>query len=170
MYVPLIHSGWGERAVSRRQPQEAVASEEPAPAELARMYASGRSIRALALATGRSYGHVYRTLKEAGVDLRGHQPHGAERPAHTDRIGLRASAEQSDIIREAAAIEGKTVSAFMLETATSRARDVIADHRDLVLSEAALEVFYTELEKPAHAVPELVELFRRPRVIPQATP
>jgi uncharacterized protein (DUF1778 family) len=145
-------------------------SEEPGPAEMARLYASGKSIRAVALATGRSYGYVHRALKEAGVDLRGHQHHGPERQAHTDRIGLRASAEQTDIIREAAAIEGKTVSAFLLETGASHAREVIADHRDLVLSAEALEVFYTELEKPAHAVPELVDLFRRPQVIPQATP
>ena len=40
----------------------------------------------------------------------------------SDRLGVRASPEQADLIREAAALEGKTVSAFMMDTVTSRAR------------------------------------------------
>lgn len=40
-------------------------------AELERLYRSGESIRALAAATGRSYGAVHRILIERGVQLRG---------------------------------------------------------------------------------------------------
>jgi len=39
--------------------------------ELKRKYEKGASIRALAEATGRSYGFVYRVLSESGVTLRG---------------------------------------------------------------------------------------------------
>ncbi|MFF3698970.1 helix-turn-helix domain-containing protein [Streptomyces sp. NPDC002221] len=39
--------------------------------ELAKAYASGQSIRAIAVDTGRSYGFVHRLLTEAGVTLRG---------------------------------------------------------------------------------------------------
>jgi hypothetical protein len=42
-------------------------------------YDSGESIRALAAATGRSYGFVHRLLTETGVKLRGRG--GATRPA-----------------------------------------------------------------------------------------
>jgi hypothetical protein len=39
--------------------------------DLTRRYAAGESIRALAEATGRSYGFVHRVLTEAGATLRG---------------------------------------------------------------------------------------------------
>ncbi|MEV4415452.1 helix-turn-helix domain-containing protein [Catellatospora sp. NPDC049609] len=39
-------------------------------ADLVRRYTAGESIRALAAATGRSYGFVHRVLAEAGVQLR----------------------------------------------------------------------------------------------------
>ncbi len=40
-------------------------------AELKKKYEKGASIRALAEATGRSYGFVHRVLSETGVQLRG---------------------------------------------------------------------------------------------------
>ena len=40
-------------------------------ADLKRKYEKGASIRALAEATGRSYGFVHRVLSETGVQLRG---------------------------------------------------------------------------------------------------
>ncbi|HEV7754924.1 MAG TPA: helix-turn-helix domain-containing protein [Mycobacteriales bacterium] len=39
--------------------------------DLTRRYAAGESIRALAEATGRSYGFVHRVLTESGATLRG---------------------------------------------------------------------------------------------------
>jgi hypothetical protein len=39
--------------------------------ELRRRYESGESIRALAAATGRSYGFIHRVLTESGATLRG---------------------------------------------------------------------------------------------------
>jgi hypothetical protein len=40
-------------------------------ADLRRQYEAGESIRALASATGRSYGFVHRILSESGSQLRG---------------------------------------------------------------------------------------------------
>ena len=142
--------------------EERDATRDALAADLAHRYAAGESIRALAASTGRSYGFVYRVLKDSGAIAQGQQSRTARR---SDRLGLRASAEQADLIREAAALEGKTVSAFMMDTVTSRAREVISDHRDLMLSAQAFQRFYAELDKPAEAVPELAELFRRPRRI-----
>ena len=39
--------------------------------DLVKRYSNGESIRALAAATGRSYGFVHRVLSESGVQLRG---------------------------------------------------------------------------------------------------
>jgi hypothetical protein len=46
--------------------------------DLKSRYDSGESIRALALATGRSYGFIHRILTEQGVTLRGRG--GSTRP------------------------------------------------------------------------------------------
>jgi uncharacterized protein (DUF1778 family) len=53
------------------------------------------------------------------------------------------------------------VSAFVLEVVTDRARKVIKQRQDVVLSAEAFDRFINELDKPAEAAPELVELFRR---------
>ncbi|MFJ1754267.1 helix-turn-helix domain-containing protein [Kitasatospora sp. NPDC088134] len=47
------------------------AAREKLAADLKKKYDSGESIRALAEATGRSYGFVHRMLSESGVNLRG---------------------------------------------------------------------------------------------------
>jgi len=65
------------------------------------------------------------------------------------------------LIRQAADLEDTTVTAFMLDTVTSRARRVIKDHDTIVLSNEAFDRFLDELDKPAEAVPELVELLDR---------
>lgn len=68
--------------------------------------------------------------------------------------------EQDGLIRQAADLEDTTVSAFVLDTVTSRAKRVVKQHRDLVLSNQAFDRFITELDKPATPVPELVDLFK----------
>jgi uncharacterized protein (DUF1778 family) len=55
---------------------------------------------------------------------------------------------------------GRPTTAFVLDTVTSRARGVVKQHQDLVLSNQAFDRFIAELDKPAEPVPELVELFK----------
>ena len=55
----------------------------------------------------------------------------------------------AQLVREAAQLEETTVSRFVLETVTERARHVVADHRDIVLSNQAFDRFITELDRPA---------------------
>ena len=83
------------------------------------------------------------------------------------RLEVRVSPEQDALIRQAADLEATTVSAFVLETVTTRARKVIRQHQDLVLSAEAFDRFIAELDKPAEVVPELVELFRRNPKLPE---
>ena len=59
------------------------------------------------------------------------------------------------------------MTAFVLETVTTRAKKVIRQHQDLVLSAEAFDRFIAELDKPAEVVPELVELFRRNPKLPE---
>lgn len=83
------------------------------------------------------------------------------------RLEIRTTAEEDELIREAAGLEHTTVSSFVLRTAMQQAQRVIAERRHLMLSEEAADEFFAALDAPAEPVAELVELFSRPRL---ATP
>jgi uncharacterized protein (DUF1778 family) len=87
--------------------------------------------------------------------------------ARPHRIDVRVSAEQDAVIREAAALAGQTVTGFLLDAAQDRAREVIDERRDLVMSKATFARFAGALDAPGEPASELVELFRLPR-IPEA--
>lgn len=77
------------------------------------------------------------------------------------RLEVRVTPEQDALIRQAADLEDTTVTAFVLESVTSKARRVVKQRQDLVLSNEAFDRFIAELDKPATPVPELVELFKK---------
>ncbi|WP_163692719.1 type II toxin-antitoxin system TacA family antitoxin [Mycolicibacterium phocaicum] len=76
------------------------------------------------------------------------------------RLEVRVTAEQDALIRQAADLEATTVTAFVLDTVTTRAKGVVKRHQDLMLSNQAFDRFIAELDAPAQTVPELVELFK----------
>jgi uncharacterized protein (DUF1778 family) len=82
-------------------------------------------------------------------------------PTRRHRLEVRVTPEQDALIRQAADLEDTTVTAFVLDTVTSKAKRVVKQHQDLVLSNDAFDRFLAELDKPAKPVPELVELFKK---------
>ena len=84
------------------------------------------------------------------------------RSARRHRLEVRLSPAQDALIRQAAELEGTTVSAFVLDAVEDRAAHVIDSHRDVVLSVQAYERFLAELDAPAVVVPELVALLELP--------
>jgi uncharacterized protein (DUF1778 family) len=94
-------------------------------------------------------------------------PHGAEQPDRRKvaRLNLRASARQDALIRQAAAVAGKNVTEFVLESACSNAEHVLADRRRFVLDDAAWARFMQALDRPVTAKPRLKALFDRPSVL-----
>jgi uncharacterized protein (DUF1778 family) len=84
--------------------------------------------------------------------------------ARSHRIDIRVSAELDNIIREAAALAGQTVTGFLLDAAQDRARQVLDERRDLVMSKATFARFAEALDAPGEPVPELVDLFALPRI------
>jgi uncharacterized protein (DUF1778 family) len=82
-------------------------------------------------------------------------------PSRRHRLEVRVTQEQDALIRQAADLEETTVTAFVLDTVTSRAKRVVKQHQDLALSNEAFDRFIVELDKPAMPVPELVELFKK---------
>ncbi|MGI5171276.1 helix-turn-helix domain-containing protein [Spirillospora sp. CA-253888] len=64
--------------MTKKHRRAAVSSRDRLAAELARRYNEGESVRALAAASGRSYGFIHRLLIEYGVDLRGRRRGGTQ--------------------------------------------------------------------------------------------
>jgi uncharacterized protein (DUF1778 family) len=91
----------------------------------------------------------------------------ARTEARRHRLEVRVTPEQDALIRQAANLEDTTVTAFVLDTVTTRARKVIKQNQDLILSNDAFDRFIAELDKPAEPVPELIELFRRNPPLPE---
>lgn len=88
--------------------------------------------------------------------------------ARRHRLEVRVSPEQDVLIRQAADLQDTTVTAFVLDTVTARAHEVVEQYRDLVLSNTAFDRFIAELDKPPVAVNELVELFEAHPRLPEA--
>lgn len=76
------------------------------------------------------------------------------------RLEVRVTPEQDALIRQAADLEDTTVTAFVLDTVTSRAKRLVKQRQDVVLSNQAFDRFIAELDRPATPVPELVDLFQ----------
>jgi uncharacterized protein (DUF1778 family) len=87
----------------------------------------------------------------------------ARRPAKEERINLRATHRQMDLIRRAAEAQGRTLSDFVLSTATERADEVLVERRHFVApSPEAWDEFMRIIENPPPPPPELVKLFQDP--------
>lgn len=92
------------------------------------------------------------------------------RDQRTARLNLRASAAQQDVIRRAAAAENKSVTDFVLESATARAERALADRRWFVLSDERWDAFNELLDAPVSADPELYALLTEPTVLDEFEP
>ena len=77
-----------------------------------------------------------------------------------DRLELRASPSQTSLIRQAAAATSKTVTAFVLDAATTEAQRFLADRRSFRLNAAQWERFVKALDHPAREKPRLRKLLR----------
>lgn len=80
------------------------------------------------------------------------------------RIDVRVTDEQDALIRQAAALSGRTVTGFLLDAAEVRARQLMDERRHVVMSERAFARFAAALDQPGEVVPELRELFELPRL------
>lgn len=80
------------------------------------------------------------------------------RRARETRLNLRTSAKQDTLIRMAAEATNKTVTAFVLDSASAAAEQVLADRRWFMLDDEAWDAFQDALERPAVVKPRLAEL------------
>jgi uncharacterized protein (DUF1778 family) len=78
--------------------------------------------------------------------------------ARETRLNLRATARQDTLIRLAARASNKTVTDFILDSASNAAEQVLADRRWFMLDDAAWAAFEDLLDRPAVIKPRLTEL------------
>ncbi len=83
-----------------------------------------------------------------------------------NRWSLRVDPRSDALVSEAARLLGTSTTAFVEESAVSRAESVIAEHRPIKLSSEDYSRFVDSLDAAPVAIPELVDLFNRPSLIP----
>lgn len=84
------------------------------------------------------------------------------RTARDDRLNLRASREQTEVIRLAAQISEATVTEFVLGSAVAAAERVLVDRRWFELDDANWVAFHAALDRPAVLKPRLSALLSEP--------
>ena len=77
-------------------------------------------------------------------------------------IEVRATLEDRALIDRAVAAAGTSVTAFVLNSVTTAARQVLADRTEFVLSPEAAEAWKAINARPARDLPGLRELMQRP--------
>lgn len=77
------------------------------------------------------------------------------------RIDLRLSMEDKNMIEEAAAMTNQTVTQFMLNSASERAAEIIEQHRRIVLNDASWEQVMDAISNPPMPVAKLKRAARR---------
>jgi uncharacterized protein (DUF1778 family) len=80
------------------------------------------------------------------------------RPARETRLNLRTTAKQDALIRLAAQASSRTVTEFVLDSASIAAEQVLADRRWFMLDESSWASFQDLLERPAVVKPRLAKL------------
>lgn len=82
-------------------------------------------------------------------------------PRRTATIHVRAPQDARDLIERAAEVSGKTITDFVLESATERAIEVLLDQRLFVLSAEQHEAFLHALDTPPPPNAKLKALMRK---------
>lgn len=80
----------------------------------------------------------------------------------TERITMRVSFAQRELLSEASRTESTTLSDFILDAATTRAEDVLADRSMFTLNEDAFSKFIELLDRPVVDVQRLRERLAAP--------
>lgn len=69
-------------------------------------------------------------------------------PASYQRLEARVSPEQKDLIQRAADLEGRSLTDFVVSSATAAARQTIQAHQTFELTAQATEAFFNAIEAP----------------------
>ena len=81
------------------------------------------------------------------------------------RLELRVTPDQKRLLEEAASVRERSVTEFVIETASIAAHDVLADRTQFILSPEKWDAFAAALDRPARVLPDLVAFLAEPSVL-----
>lgn len=105
--------------------------------------------------------------RETAVTARRQPEEALERAQRNTRMNLRASAQQQQLIRRAAAALDKSMTDFVLDSAAAEAEKVLADRRWFLLDDAQWTRFEELLDAPVESMPRLRRTLTEPTVFDQ---
>ena len=82
-----------------------------------------------------------------------------------DRLELRLTPKAKSMLKRAAAVEKKTMSAFVLDKGLEAAAETLADRREFRLSTKDYDAFVAALDAPVKPRPRLTKLLTTPSVL-----
>jgi uncharacterized protein (DUF1778 family) len=97
-------------------------------------------------------------------------PYGGGRAPKDERIAVRATREERELISHASAVAETTVSDFVLRASLNRAAELLADRREFRLPPDQWEEFLSLLEQPPVDQPRLRQLLTTPSVLERPSP
>jgi len=80
-----------------------------------------------------------------------------------DRIDLRITREQKELLARAAALSGVSMSSFLVNNAIDRAKRIVVKSETITLSDRDRDLFYSILKDPPKPNKNLVKLMRNHR-------
>ncbi len=89
----------------------------------------------------------------------------ALRTKRSSRLNLRATEHQKRLFETAASHRGVTVTEFVLESAESRAEEILAEERHFALPPERWKAFVAALARPVRSKPRLRRLLREASVL-----
>lgn len=80
-----------------------------------------------------------------------------------DRIDLRITREQKELLARAAALSGVSMSSFLVNNALDQAKRIVVKSETITLSDQDRDLFYSILKDPPKPNKNLVKLMRNHR-------
>lgn len=88
----------------------------------------------------------------------------ATRITRTEKLDLRLTPDAKRMLAAAAAVERRSISDFVLDSALGRAEDTLADRRGFQLDAERWEAFVTALDAPVKDMPRMRKLLGQPSI------
>ena len=82
-----------------------------------------------------------------------------------DRLEVRLTLKAKSMLKRAASVERKSVSAFILDKGLAAAAETLADRREFRLSTKQYDAFVAALDAPQKPRPRLEKLLKTPSVL-----
>lgn len=82
-----------------------------------------------------------------------------------DRLEVRLTPKAKSMLKRAASVERKTVSAFILDKGLEAAAETLADRREIHLNAKQYDAFVAALDSPTKPRPKLERLILTPSIL-----